>query len=611
MNRELFELEWASGGRGNSHSETAFMRLRTRVWAVIVRLMRKGRQSWATGILPIAVLIAMLLTLIILQLRWSREVSEAERVRLEQNLSRSTASFQSTFSRDLIGLCRSLETPESTDMASFKGEIFMRYGAWLRFSGRAPLVEGIYFRRSTRPAALLEFDPQHNTLAPAAWPQSVKSAFKRNHSLPRQPDRWVWDGRMPGLVHAVYIARGASAQSEPAHLRPYGYLVVLLDAKYLEQHYLPEIAQREFPATSGFLFQIVHEDGLGMRSVIYRSSSAVPEEVFTRADQVASLLPESHVAAQKDGAFEPVFIENRQPGWWILVRHHAGSVGAAAIELRHRNLGISIAVLLVLAASLLIIVLTTARARRLARREMEFATGVSHELRTPLAVIRSAAENLADGVVTEAGRVREYGAMIHREGLRLSTMVDHILDFSALRSEARQYKLEAVPAASVIETAKAGSQLLAHAAGMTIESKLADNLPLLATDAGALRQCLENLMNNAVKYGKAGGRIEISASYTQGRNNQACLTVRDYGPGIAPEDRPYIFDPFYRGARARNSAARGTGLGLSLTREIIEALGGRVTIDSSPGKGAAFTLHVPIVSSGARGPAVPESSRPA
>lgn len=592
MNRVLRQLEWAPGRRQKLPPEIPLRRLRPRALPAIVSLMRKGQQSWTTGVLPIAVLIAMLLTLMILQLRWSREISEAERDRLEQSLNRSTALFQSAFSRDLLGLCRSLQTPASGDWKSTKSEIFSRYGAWIRVSGRSALVEGIYFRQQTNAGGILHFDPEHQKLVPTAVPASLKEALGQNgRNLPRRPDQWVWDGEMPGLIHPVYVASNTIGASGSVHPQLYGYLIVLFHTRYFEQLYLPEIARRAFPPAGGFLFQIVHQDREGGRHVIYRSAETVPTGAFARADAEASLLPDGGVTRLKSGASSVVSLSSRPPAWWILVRHHAGSVNAAATELRHRNLGISIAVLLVLAASLLIIVLATLRARRLARLEMEFATGVSHELRTPLAVIRSAAENLADGVVTEQNRVREYGTMIHREGRRLSAMVDHILDFAALHSEARTYNLEPVSAASVIQAAIASSLPVAESAEIAIQTSIPGNLPLLNTDPGALRQCLENLIGNAVKYGKDGRKIEITA--LRGESGLVHLRVRDYGSGIAPEDRPYIFDPFYRGAGARTSAIRGTGLGLSLTRQIMEALGGKVTVVHPPEGGTAFTLHIP------------------
>ncbi len=127
-----------------------------------------------------------------------------------------------------------------------------------------------------------------------------------------------------------------------------------------------------------------------------------------------------------------------------MVRHRSGSVDAAVTSLRRRNLAVSIVVLLMLLVSLITILVATRRARRLAQLQMEFASGVSHELRTPLAVIRSAAENLADGVVTEGERVRDYGSLIHKESQRLSGMVDHILDFANLQAGVPSYRLETV-----------------------------------------------------------------------------------------------------------------------------------------------------------------------
>ena len=282
-------------------------------------------------------------------------------------------------------------------------------------------------------------------------------------------------------------------------------------------------------------------------------------------------------------------------------------MAAAVASLRRRDLAISIGVLLVFAISLFTILIATRRARRLARLQMEFASGVSHELRTPLAVICSAAENLADGIVTGDGRVRDYGAMIHREGQRLSGMVDHILDFAALHSDGRGYHRVPTPVSEVIGAALAGSRVIAQSDAVTLETSVPGDLPLLLTDARALEQCLQNLLSNAIKYGSAGGRVQLwAARGGEDKPDRVLIGVRDYGAGIAAEDLPYIFDPFYRGEGSRHSAVRGTGLGLSLTRQMMEALGGRVTVESATGAGSTFTLEVPAAAA-----ARPEETAPA
>ena len=122
--------------------------------------------------------------------------------------------------------------------------------------------------------------------------------------------------------------------------------------------------------------------------------------------------------------------ESSEPKWDLLVKHQAGSLEAAVTATRNRNLAISLGVFTLLAGAIAMIMVSTRRAQRLAAQQMEFVAGVSHELRTPLAVIRTAAENLADDVVHDAEKTRQYGALINREGRRLSNMVERVLLFA-------------------------------------------------------------------------------------------------------------------------------------------------------------------------------------
>ena len=127
-----------------------------------------------------------------------------------------------------------------------------------------------------------------------------------------------------------------------------------------------------------------------------------------------------------------------------MVTHPSGSLEAAVSSQRRRNLAISSSVLGLLGASMGLLVLATRRAQRLAKQQMEFVAAVSHELRTPLAVIRSAAENLADGVVHDEARIRRYGELMRTEGRRLTEMVEQILEFAGIQSGQRGFALRPV-----------------------------------------------------------------------------------------------------------------------------------------------------------------------
>lgn len=587
----------------NSHIRNRNDALPASAAPTIVDLMRTTRRSWVAGIMPIVALLAMMIALAVLQFRWSSEVSEAERDRLQQNLNHSSTAFQSAVARDLLGVCRALQASQPREPSVAVDRLFNRYAAWRRISGRSALVKDVYlWPQSQSSADLLRFNLDARTLDPAPWPDALRPLTKR--PLPHQARHWLWDERTPALVHPVY-ALGTSRDAKP---RLYGYLFVVFDSRSFEQAYLPDQARNAFPASNGFVFQLLDQATADQPSVVYRSGTGVPGEAFPHPDAVFPLLDEAALrnpsGPSANASSVPVVLSVGPSRWSIAVRHRAGSVDAAVASLRRRDLTISIGVLLIFAISLFTILIATRRARRLARLQMEFASGVSHELRTPLAVICSAAENLADGVVTREDKVRDYGSMIHREGQRLSGMVDHILDFAALHSDAHGYHLAPTPVSEVIGAAVANSRAIAHADAVRLETSVPADLPALLTDARALEQCLQNLISNAIKYGSGGGRVELWAA-PAGPNSpdRVLIGVRDFGAGIAPDDLPYIFDPFYRGGSSRSSAVRGTGLGLSLTRQMMEALGGRVTVESSPGTGCAFILEVPTAAAHPEQPA--------
>jgi signal transduction histidine kinase len=281
--------------------------------------------------------------------------------------------------------------------------------------------------------------------------------------------------------------------------------------------------------------------------------------------------------------------------WQVLATHRAGSLDAAVALVRRRNLAVSFGILLLLSISVGMIVVSTRRANRFAAQQIEFVAGVSHELRTPLAVICSAAENLADGVIEESSQVRSYGELIEAEGRRLTDMVEQTLEYAGVQSGKRGYTLQPIAVDQLIDDAVVLSQSLLDENSVRVEREVEPLLPAVEADRAAISRALQNLISNAVKYrgDERWVRIEARRDLTGG-SPTVLISVVDRGRGIDATEIGRIFEPFYRGRDVVAAQIHGSGLGLNLVRHIAEAHGGTVLAESEQGRGSRFTLRLPV-----------------
>ena len=276
--------------------------------------------------------------------------------------------------------------------------------------------------------------------------------------------------------------------------------------------------------------------------------------------------------------------------WRLLIKHPAGSLEAAVDSARRRNLLVSMGILGVLAASMVLMVAAMRRSHELARQQMEFVAAVSHELRTPLAVVRSAGDNLAEGVVHDEDQVRKYGELVRAEGRRLTEMVEQILEFAGIHSGQRTLHVAPVRVEALIDGVLRASASLIESAHLDVQIDIPADLPPVAGDESALRRVFQNLIGNAIKYGAEGGWIGIDAGRA---GTEVRVTVSDRGIGIAPADQERIFEPFYRAADVVAAQVQGAGLGLSLVQRIVHAHGGRIVVTSAKAAGSQFSVFLP------------------
>ena len=232
---------------------------------------------------------------------------------------------------------------------------------------------------------------------------------------------------------------------------------------------------------------------------------------------------------------------------------------------------------------------------RMARMQMDFAASVSHELRTPLAVLCSAVDNIADGVVSGKEQLAKYGAVIRNQSRQINGLVNQVILFVSTQDLKGRYDLEPLTVSDVVEAAVTGTSELIHKAGFTLEQHISPDLPKVLGDRSALSQCLQNLITNALKYGDQGRWIAIRASADGGRDHpEIRISVQDRGKGIERTELHQIFEPFYRAKAALAGQIHGTGLGLPIAKSLAEAMGGRISVTSEVGVGSIFTLHLPV-----------------
>ena len=230
------------------------------------------------------------------------------------------------------------------------------------------------------------------------------------------------------------------------------------------------------------------------------------------------------------------------------------------------------------------------REMRLSELRTQFVSSVSHELKTPLTAIRMFAETLQMGRCADPEIQAEYLGTIVNECERLSRLVDGVLLFSKSEQGKRTYRFRPMQAADALRAAARAMEYPLSQHGFRLRMDVQDDLPAISADRDAIEQAILNLLSNAMKYSGDARDIELGLS---SQNGEVVVRVADSGIGIAPEEQSRIFEKFYRAPTPENQLIPGAGLGLALVAQIVKAHGGRVEVESAPGKGSVFSLRFP------------------
>ena len=580
-----------------------------------MKLQRDSLLSLIVG----GLLVVLLPLLAALQYRWLGQVSEGEREQMKAGLQNTARRISDDFDQELTRAYITYLSP--SDKLSDEGSFAERHQRWLDTAHDPRLVKAVFLAtdKETEVLTLKQYNAATNQFSSQAWPEElsllqsqleqrlkvVRTAFaQRPPQMPPPPNlSLMLNGELQALVTPITKLPQLGSGNQTPEI--FGFAIVQLDAQFIQQEMLPSLVKQHVDANNYDLSIISRSEA---KKVIWQSA-ATDFSIPDTTQPLFGLSPteirnlrqnqqprQSNVTPRLGGGnpFGGGGGDNR--AWELRIRHRAGSLGAAVAQVRRRNLLISSGILLLLVSSIGLLMLSVRRAKKLAQQQMDFVAGVSHELRTPLAVIDSAGYNLTKGVVKDPQRVAHYGSLIRKETRRLQDMVEQILEFAGVQSGKQKYELHPTNVNQVISEVIASSQPLLVEGGFELETNVAADLPAVMADSPALARALQNLLNNAMKYGGERRWISVKAqAIANAKGSEVRLTVADQGLGISAEEQRHIFEPFYRGTEVKAAQIHGNGLGLSLVKNIVTSHNGRITVESTEGKGSQFMITLPAI----------------
>jgi len=500
--------------------------------------------------LGIALLVGVVLLLAWLQLNWLTELREEEQARRGVALHVAATNYAEYLGQEMQRL---LERIGREGLARMPGD-------------SEPLLEAVIEQQAGGPGRI-------HTTAGSGWQPVGRARLLQRLGRP-----------LLERLDAGYAKAGPQFWLDPPAIVscPDGQCRVgLLDTGRLAGAVLAPAAQRMFADFGVLLRSAVTIEEAGRTSAVLYPADVHPDYVGV-TDLEQPLLAEVPVLGPPGGR-------------WLLKVNHGGSSLEAMVAVSHvRNVLLSAGVLGLLVISITLVVINARRQVSLAREQLFFVAGISHELRTPLSVIATAADNLAASTVGEDPRVREYGELIRREVRRLRDMIENVLQFAQSASGTRPRVSADIDMAELI-----GEVLDTCAVRLKdreLHLEIAGNLPRVRGDRAAVSSALTNLVVNAAQYATGGSWVRIRAMAVRVRPRGRVLRISISNPvGGRPVSHPgKLFEPFYRGRRARDAGIAGTGIGLAVARHIAEQHGGGLSVDTARPGIIRFTLFLPV-----------------
>jgi signal transduction histidine kinase len=355
---------------------------------------------------------------------------------------------------------------------------------------------------------------------------------------------------------------------------------------------------------SGFAGVLLNEgfvsDGLIARSIgetvnAYHSSTASSAIAITVSNENGHVLYSN--AATQDGHILESNLDRPFSNWKAAIGLKNTNIDDLARENYWHSAASTFLVLVFLLCGIALAIRATDREARLAQAKSDFVSNVSHELKTPLSTISLFSEILELGRVKNEEKKAEYYRIIRHESRRLNKTIDNILDFSRIEAGRKKYELVEGDMAEVIDNVLSTHRYQIINSGFDVQTNIERDLPSVLIDRDAMAQAISNLLDNAIKYSGKVKQISITAKVL---GSDLSIEIADHGVGIPRAEQAKVFEKFYRVGNGLVHDVKGSGLGLSLVKHIIEAHQGTISVESEVGKGSRFTILLPLSAQGRR-----------
>jgi len=339
---------------------------------------------------------------------------------------------------------------------------------------------------------------------------------------------------------------------------------LLLDSEQLKTHLLqPVIQQQASPENIGWIIR--DRDGVE----ILKSDISAPAPMTTRTNFIGNFPPWSLEFYQQNPPLFETLLTSRRGIYLYMFILLAG----------------------ILIFGLTLTVRIVSHEIELGKMKSDFVSTVSHEFKSPLTSIRQLSEMLQTGRVRSEERRQRYYDVLLEQSERLSLLIDNILDFAKMEEGKKEFEFRTVEMGPLLEELVSTIQQQVRHEGFTVEAKFDNSLPSIQADRAAIIQAITNLIDNGIKY-SAGAKKVCVHGFTE--NQYLIIAVQDFGVGIKPEEIDKVFERFYRGGNELTRTVKGSGLGLTLVKQIVQAHHGTVHVESEPGRGSTFSIRLPL-----------------